>query len=559
MRKKESKRNSFENIPASAAKFIKIVIKKMMYRRNVREDVQAELISHFEDELHDCKSDQEKQRRAEQLICDFGDAKLLAVLMRRAKKRCRPVWKKILVRSLHVFGVTFLYILICTSPMIIGRPTIKVNYIDWLNEFVQADRNESDNARPYYDKAANLYAEMPYWMVSSYAEWPTDFNDTELKSLSNWLESNKDAFEMLRTATERPYYWSRYQKSTEVESIKGRSTEGFVPDLMKSIIPDLMKSFAGYRPIALAMREQIRYEAYIGNVDEALRDCVVLVKFGDHLRGRGLLTEQLIGSAIEALGHGRIFEVLEKVDVPPEALKNTQQELRNQFRKEKQVIRLEAEKVFWYDQIQRSFTDDGQGSGRVLARGVPYATMVDWKDSLWRFLTFSYPSRREIVAQIERYFNKADELIRKTPHSLYISGVAPDNWSEVLHTNLAMLREQGLGYNILWRLGWRLKTNRSALLTLLAIMRYQKEQRKYPASLDELVEADYLDELPIDPFADKPLVYKKMKDNFILYSVGLNFTDDGGKVVRDDKGRLIRMWSDQGDWVFWPVYTTNKK
>jgi hypothetical protein len=536
--RKQEKDKQFDNLPACAAEFIRLVIKKMHYRRKVRRDVQRELAAHFEDELKGYASDKEKEQKARRLIDEFGDVKLLAVLLRRAKKRCRPLWLKALVRSSQVLGVIFLYVLICISPLIIGRPTIKVNYVDWLNEFVRAGRDEEDNARSYYEKAANLHIKMPDWMVSSYAKWPTDLNDTELKSLSSWLESDKDAFEMLRTATERPYYWSRYQKSSEVDLV------------VEALMPDLMKSLAGYRTVALAMREQIRYEAYSGDVNNALRDCVVLLKFGSHLHGQGLLIEQLVGVAIEALGHSEIFQVLEKVDVLPEVLKSVQRKLRNQFRNEKPIICIDAEKVFWYDQIQRSFTDDGKGGGRVLIRGLPYA--VDDGRSLWRLFTFSYPSRRKTVEQIERYFEKAAELSGKTPRDLQNMGIDLDNWNEDIHTSL-MLKVQGPAHSrVGQQLGWRLKTSRAASLMVLAIMRYQKEQGKYPDSLDELVEVDYLDELPTDPYSDKPLIYGKTDSNFTLYSVGPNFKDDGGQSGKDRDGR-VKKWADNGDTVFWPV------
>ena len=89
--KKKEKDKLFDNLPTCAAEFIKFVIKKMRYRKNVRAEVMAELAAHFEDELKECKTDQEKQQKAKQLITDFGDVKLLAVLLRRAKKRCRPL------------------------------------------------------------------------------------------------------------------------------------------------------------------------------------------------------------------------------------------------------------------------------------------------------------------------------------------------------------------------------------------------------------------------------------------------------------------------------------
>ena len=33
---------------------------------------------------------------------------------------------------------------------------------------------------------------------------------------------------------------------------------------------------------------------------------------------------------------------------------------------------------------------------------------------------------------------------------------------------------------------------------------------------------------PCDPFSDRPLVYRRQADGYLLYSVGANGTDDGG-------------------------------
>ena len=59
--KREGREKIFDNLPDCAAEFIKLVIKKMRYRRKVRAEVKAELIAHFEDELSKCKSDEERK------------------------------------------------------------------------------------------------------------------------------------------------------------------------------------------------------------------------------------------------------------------------------------------------------------------------------------------------------------------------------------------------------------------------------------------------------------------------------------------------------------------
>ena len=83
-------------------------------------------------------------------------------------------------------------------------------------------------------------------------------------------------------------------------------------------------------------------------------------------------------------------------------------------------------------------------------------------------------------------------------------------------------------------------------------MRYKNDKGLYPEKLQELITTGYLKELPMDSFSDKPLVYKKTDDNFILYSVGHNFKDDDGVSGKDSKGRA-KPWRDNGDTVFWPL------
>ncbi len=95
-------------------------------------------------------------------------------------------------------------------------------------------------------------------------------------------------------------------------------------------------------------------------------------------------------------------------------------------------------------------------------------------------------------------------------------------------------------------------------MTVLAIMRYEKEKGQYPADLDELVEAGYLKKLPMDPYSDAPLIYQKTEGEFLLYSLGTNLTDEGGKLGLGSRG-TPRMWADNGDWVFWPVSKSQVK
>ena len=70
----------------------------------------------------------------------------------------------------------------------------------------------------------------------------------------------------------------------------------------------------------------------------------------------------------------------------------------------------------------------------------------------------------------------------------------------------------------------QLRTARVALV----IERYRLAAGKLPDALVDLVPA-YLDSVPSDPFDGNELRYKKLEAGFVVYSVGEDLSDDGGK------------------------------
>ena len=113
-------------LPTCAVDFIRQVTRKIRYRRRVRQDVEAELTAHFEDELRVCTSDDEREQRARRLVEEFGDAGLLGVLCRRAKKRCRPVWAQTLVRAGQGAGVCLLLFAAYLIWFFSGEPNARI-------------------------------------------------------------------------------------------------------------------------------------------------------------------------------------------------------------------------------------------------------------------------------------------------------------------------------------------------------------------------------------------------------------------------------------------------
>jgi hypothetical protein len=75
------------------------------------------------------------------------------------------------------------------------------------------------------------------------------------------------------------------------------------------------------------------------------------------------------------------------------------------------------------------------------------------------------------------------------------------------------------------------------LMTDLAVRLYQDEQGRWPIELKELVPR-YLPALPIDPFSGEPVRYRSMGEEFLVYSVGYDGKDDGGRFSSRSEANL---------------------
>ena len=67
----------------------------------------------------------------------------------------------------------------------------------------------------------------------------------------------------------------------------------------------------------------------------------------------------------------------------------------------------------------------------------------------------------------------------------------------------------------------------------LACERYRQRHKDWPASLDVLVKAKLLDADPLDPMDGRPLRYRRTKDGIVIYSIGIDKTDNQGHIDRE--------------------------
>jgi hypothetical protein len=560
MSKKQNDK-SFDSLPTCAAEYINLVIKLMRYRRKVRDEVRSELAAHFEDALKDCRTNEEKDKEAQKLITEFGDAKLLAILTRRAKKRCRSLWRTVAAKTFQSIGVLILCFILYLVYISLGKPTISVNYVEEAIRLTRPVADESLNAAPIYQKAIDAYNEPPSVKYGTAAEKTnlldaikdkdgiTELTKEELRLLKQWLSDNADSVEFFKQAAEKPHcWWERKVKDDFIISV-------------------LMPELSHTRKLIRLIVWQARLKTHKGDVEGAFDDLLYCYRTGTHFKGPRSLVEQLVGIAIQATAMKDILMILCNQKIDGQLLKNFQSKFEGLIAEDTCVTSYEVEKFLALDFVQRCYTDNGRGSGHMIPGRVREFMFEAFDDEhideglLKEFgislaMSAAGANRREIRGEFEKFYNIAQQWATKTPWQLHKENVDFEmgfaNWSSlkkakywpVLFLMPAILRVNERVYQT--------KADTYATLAAIAISKYKQDKGSYPSSLNDLTQAGYLKQIPIDPWGDKPLVYKKTEDGFTLYSVGPNFVDDGGRVGKDREGK-IKMWTDNGDAIFWPV------
>jgi hypothetical protein len=693
------RKSNSKNLPGCAVEYVRQLLKKMRYRRKVRNDVETELTAHFEDELKDCKSSEEKEQKAGQLITEFGDFKLLGILLRRAKKRCRPLWRTIVARTFQTIGVLIVCFIFYAIWFSFGKPTIRVDYIRLLNQINQPQIRDQDNAWPHYEKAIKVYVpqsalvkqfisyrrngrdredamrlkgllrenqqqiqswleqNQKYWdnltsdqkavllkclesdwipfpqiINKSYKDWRTtpiglmtehiiqcikkDIQPTSppplgtltssldpgfpSDELSRWLENNTippnhleavsvmvlhEAIKRFKDLPEDIYapltdveceYIGRWTTQNEPawQEFATGSTKSYCYRPYMYDSKDQDKSLWGIPlPPLSSLRDLTRMGIWRSRIDrdqsrlqQSIEDCLAIARAAGHWQNKGTIVEQLVGAAISNLGHEEILNILADRKLSPAELQRFQEQLSQIYTEDYPLLNMEGERLAFMDVVQRSFTDGGPGGGHLIpslwgefadpAFPGPDANHRRFYMPLVTAVSMAHAGRDATVAKANEIYDLQNKLAGMTPYKRHVSNLKTvdeimyESWQNYRFFLIQIFMPASERAS---ELAYRVKMHHEATLTILAVLRWRQEKDQYPAALDELVSAGFLCESPMDPYSDKSLIYKKTEDDFTLYSIGPNFTNDNGKVAIKH-GHPQKWGTDEtGDIVFWPV------
>jgi hypothetical protein len=538
------------DFPQVAIDYIDSVIKAMKYRKKVREDVREELMAHFSDALADCTLDNEKQQAVETLIADFGDAKLLGKLLRRAKKRCRPLWRTMVTRTFQFIGISILLLVLYIGWFFTGKPIISTDYLEILNQQVKPVADDSQNAWPFYKQAAEKYIKCENEDFDFHPANPSPFTRSEqdVQIIRQAISDNQESLELIRQGNRKPYYWQIYD----------------IGEGQNELIEVLLPHLSDYKKLTYLMCWQGLLSAEEGNLGKSFSNLLEVYSLGQHLRGQNTtLIEQLVAMAFEGMSTNTLRIILAEYDEQIDAtlLNSVRERYAAMIAEQDFTVDYGSEKLFMYDEAQRCFTDSRFGKSHLYLRRISELGLGPQGYSgnigtLPFHVLFTHPDKEETLRDIERFYVEMEKITTLTPASVKSKGLDADAVVEEVIKKNVFLNILLPALSKLNQMAWRSRTESYATLVILAVTQYQKEYGQFPDSLDVLVDKGFLNEVPMDPYSDKPLVYRKTENSFTLYSVGYNFTDDGGApgdYKGTNKNPQAKRWTEAGDAIFWPV------
>lgn len=93
---------------------------------------------------------------------------------------------------------------------------------------------------------------------------------------------------------------------------------------------------------------------------------------------------------------------------------------------------------------------------------------------------------------------------------------------------------------------WRHQAELRCAIVALAAERYRIAHGEWPDSPNSLV-PEFLDKVHLDPYDGKPLHYRRLVDGVVIYSIGPDEEDNGGKIDRQNSAKpgndiVFQLW-----------------
>jgi len=353
-----------------------------------------------------------------------------------------------------------------------------------------------------------------------------------------WLQENDKPLDLVVAATKRPRFY--------VPPMASRDEPGMV---IAVLLPNVQNS----RDAAHALGARAMFRIGAGKCDEAWQDLLACHRLARLVDQGPTLVEGLVAVAIEGIAIQGNAVLAHEGKLTPEQARRFAAEFRKLPPLAKMVDRINwAERLVYLDCVlvasRKGIGQIGGLTGSSLGREGRFVSfaqrvvtfLVDWNEPMrmgnqWYdrlVAALSKPSRKErdaAVAEFERDLKKV-AADAKDPRVLLANIASADSLRgglgrQVGNVCIALFMP---ALSACTNAEDRCTASESMVPVVFALAAYRADHGSYPADLAALV-PKYLPAIPVDLFSGGPVRYKREDKGYVVYSVGINRKDDGGR------------------------------
>ncbi len=538
------------DLPASVGDTVRRVVRRTRLWRLEKVDVARELIAHFRDAL-------QAGAAPARALSDFGDERQAARLIRRAKRRGRPLMWHVSRRALQAAGGVLALVLVVYAGFAIrywgARPKVTRDYIADVNVKALAVPREQAAWPVYREALLSVSIPPELWRKNGF-DWKP--GEPGWDQTAKVVESNSGPIARLRDAAARPGlgFLASSRVAPEdrplfpdvADAPQTRRSQGAPP-----VISLLYHDLTALRHAALLLQADARVALIERDASRVTADIIAIVGVARHAREHGLIIGDLVSLSVLSLGANLAGECLraEPALLSVDALGEISASL-EAFADGEPWVRLDGERLAFADFVQRVYTDDGSGDGVFSLLGlVREGFGGEFSEAGGIAADLAAPLSAAVTAgrksTLREYARLMDmvELEREAP--LWRRGPSPvDQEIEELISGRTLLWSRHPLIGILTPALSRATAQarlceqiRDAVTVAIALECFRRERNTYPASLSELV-PEFLSALPPDQYDGQPIKYRVTDDRGpLLYSVGNDREDNGGRLRLTIDGR----------------------
>ncbi|MFG0244732.1 MAG: hypothetical protein ACF8MF_01605 [Phycisphaerales bacterium JB052] len=562
-------------LPELIDEVIRSTIVRTKLWRDEREQIARELIAHAQDAID---TGQDPQRVAD----TFGDPRRVARLLRRSMKRKRPLTWQAYRFSRRAAGVLLLVLFVSYIAVVVqfytSEPQIKTDYgaiLDSHSDGFSEDQKSWTilmECGVEWSKIEQLLLEQQAerdMLQSQHGGEPQDIGaalfpyiDSEHPDYQDFAEAVRDfgpRLDELRAAARRPIIGLPVGYEPVTEKWEGRNfVTGVVPagpdDYKRRSMIDIQLIYLGsLRRLSQVLIFDARLALDEGDTERACNNYIAAMGLARQARSEPYLISDLVGIAVHdmvGIELGRQFRKHDRL-FASDQLKR----LAHTHARVAQLpgIEIEHERMFFQDALQRAYSDDGHGNGRLTPEGFEYyglmtappedfgaVTMADAVTIDPRFraatqplsIVFSNSRSQEqaihdsVMDQTQVVLDRGVQWISLMQDAELTTEKVRAEETPMRFSFAAMLTPTMRQMVHRW---YQYEQTMGAYALMIAIEAFREDHGQLPDSLS-MLQPRYVPEIPhdlMDPGHE--IRYRAEGERYVLYSVGSDGDDDGAR------------------------------